>query len=105
MSCIIHKMTWTEMKSVETINVVCIDHRLEEDLMFWETLARNLATARSRPPMFLVVGSGERAARMLVASGGSFRRTKGVLNPESTAERNGLERASREDGSRSLPKS
>lgn len=84
----------------DRICFLCIDHRLEEDLLFWQTLARNIAASPSRPPMFLVVGSGERAEQLLAGCGGSVHRSRGTLQPESRLEQESIERAAREEGHR-----
>jgi len=84
----------------ERIFIVCLDHRLEEDLLFWQTFTRVMDPGHSRPSTFLVLGSSDRCARTVEAAGGSSARKEGVLVLESQVQRDAFERATRDDGRR-----
>ncbi len=84
----------------ERVVILCVDHRLDDDLLFWQSFIREVSGARLHEPMFLVLGSSDRCALMVEAAGGTSTRTDGVLRLESSAEREAFERALRDDGRR-----
>ena len=80
------------------IRIVCIDRRLEDDLMFRQTLVQNISRAMDRPPMILVVGSGESVERALADSGHVAVRARGELVLDTQEKRAVYERHMRELG-------
>lgn len=80
------------------LKLVCVDRRVQEDLLFMQTLSRSFERSQEFSPMVLIVGSAEPAERALAADGFNVGRQEGALVLSTQGERTIFERVMREQG-------